>query len=79
MYNTTVVQYLNGYPVRSFAATVVDGRIMASAFLRDTGFENTAMYEEYLRSHFLSRNTTFAIADAEASKEQTYQTESSFH
>ncbi len=82
MYNTTVVQYLDGYPIRTFSATVVGGRITASALLRDTGFENTAMYEDHLRSHFLSRNTTFAtVGDSSlvaAAEQQVLETESSF-
>ena len=63
MYNSKVIQYLDGHPLRTFAATVIDGRITASAFLRDTGFEHTALYEDYLKSHFLSRNTTFSVDD----------------
>lgn len=71
MYNATVIQYADGHPIREFPATVHDGRIVASALLPDTGLENTPMYEDYLQSHFLSRNTTFAIADTPPLSEQT--------
>lgn len=62
MYNAVVVQCSKGVPIRTFAASVVDGIIVASEFLTDTGLEGTPMYEDYLYSHFLSRGTTFAVA-----------------
>ena len=68
MYNAIVVQYSNDKPIRMFPATVKDGLITASAFLCNTGLEGTVMYEDYLTSHFLSQNATFAIVDEEEAK-----------